>query len=82
MDYDTFINKGLRNQMLKDYTKIRCHMIFKVKYDGRHKAGGHLTQPAIESVYSGVASICRIHLILLIVKLNDLTIYQADVGNA
>ena len=39
-------------------------------------------QPAIESVYSGVVSICSIHLILLVTELNDLTIYQAYVRNA
>ena len=43
--------------------------------------GGHLTQPAIESVYSGVVSIHSIHLILLIAELNDLEIYHANVGN-
>ena len=61
-------------------------MIFTVKHDGQHKArfvaGGHLTQPAIESVHSGIVFIHSIHLILLIAKLNDLEIYQADVGNA
>ena len=52
MDYDTFVNKGLRNQIPKNYTKIRCCMIFTVKHDGSHKArfvaGGHLTQPVRE----------------------------------
>ena len=47
--------------MPNDYTKIRCHMIFTVKHDGQHKARfvtGNLIQPAIESVFSGVVSIC------------------------
>ena len=39
---------------------------------------GHSTQPAIESVYSEVP-IHNIHLILLMPKLYDLTIYQAAV---
>ena len=86
MDYDTFIDEGLRKQTLNDYTRIRCHVIFTVRHNGQHKArfvtGGHLTQPAIESVYSGVVSIYSIHQILLIAELNDLTIYQANVGNA
>ena len=60
-------------------------MIFTVKHNGWPKssfvAGGHLTQPAIESVYSGVVSIGSICLILLSTKLNDLKIYQAIVGN-
>ena len=86
MDYDTFIDKGLRQHMSNDYTKITCHTMFTVKHNGQHKArfitSGHLTQPAIESVYSGIVSIQSIHLILLITELNDLTIYQADVRNA
>ena len=61
-------------------------MIFTVKHDGQHKArfaaAGHLTQPTIESVYSGVVSIHSIVLLLLIAKINDLEIYQADVGSA
>ena len=43
------------------YQKIRVHLIFAVKHDGRHKArlvaGGHLTPDPIESIYSGVVSI-------------------------
>ena len=57
-----------------------------VKHDGQHKArfvtGGHLAQPAIESVYSGIVSIHSIGLILFVDKLKDLSINQADVGNA
>ena len=34
MDYDTFINKDLRNQIPNNYTEIRCHMIFAVKNNG------------------------------------------------
>ena len=34
IDYDTFFNEGLRNQMPNDYTKTRCHMSFTVKHNG------------------------------------------------
>ena len=38
------------------YQKIRVHLIFAVKYDGRHKArlvaDGHLTPEPVESIYS------------------------------
>ena len=38
------------------YQKIRAHLIFAVKYDGRHKArlvaDGHLTPEPAESIYS------------------------------
>ena len=37
------------------YQKIRVHLIFAVKYDGRHKArlvaDGHLTPEPVESIY-------------------------------
>ena len=54
-------------------------MTFTVKHNGCHKArflaGGHLTQPAIESLYSGVVSIYSICVFLLIAKLIDLETY-------
>ena len=85
MDYDTFYDKGPIKQIPSDYTKIQYNMIIAVKHDGHHKArsvaGAHLTQMAIESVYSGVVSICCICLIPLIAELNDIEIYQADVRN-
>ena len=38
------------------YQKIRGHLVFAVKYDGRHKArlvaDGHLTPETVESIYS------------------------------
>ena len=34
INYDTFIDKDLRNQMPNNYTKIRCHMTFIAKHDG------------------------------------------------
>ena len=42
----------------KGYHKIKEHIEFAVKFDGRHKAGlvvdGHLTPEPIENIYSGV----------------------------
>ena len=37
-DYNTFIDKGLKQHMSNDYTKIRCCVIFTVKHNGQHKA--------------------------------------------
>ena len=58
------------------YQKIRVHLIFAVKHDGRHKArlvaGGHLTLDPIESIYSGVVSIRSLRLIIFLAKLNNL----------
>ena len=40
------------------YQNIRVHLIFAVKYDGRHKArlvaDGHMTPDFVESIYSGL----------------------------
>ena len=42
----------------KGHQKIRVHLVFAVKHDGRHKArlvaDGHLTPEHVESIYSGV----------------------------
>ena len=68
------------------YQKIRVHLIFAVKHDGRHKArlvaGGHLTPDPIESIYSGVVSIRSHRLVIFLAKLNNLEVWVADIGNA
>ena len=60
------------------YQKIRVHLIFAVKHGGRHKArlvaGGHLTPDPIESIYSGVASIRSLRLVIFLAKLNNLEV--------
>ena len=42
----------------KGYHRIKVHLVFAVKFDGRHKArlvtDGHLTPEPIENIYSGV----------------------------
>ena len=68
------------------YQKIRVHLIFAVKHDGRHKArlvaGGHLTPDPIESIYSGISSIRSLRLVIFLAKLNNLEVWGADIGNA
>ena len=62
------------------------HLVFDVKYDLRQKAclvaGGHLTDPSKEDVYSGVVSLRSIRICMLLAKLNDLKIVTANVDNA
>ena len=45
----------------KDYHRIKIHLVFAVKFDGRHKArlvvDGHLAPVPIENIYSGVVSL-------------------------
>ena len=61
IEYETFEDKGKGAKVLMDYKLIRCHFVFDVKHDGRHKAryvaGGHLTDPLLDSVYTGVLSL-------------------------
>ena len=57
-----------------------------MKHDGRYKsrlvAGGHLTDTPTESVYSGVVSLRGVRIVIFLAELNDLGIWQTDVGNA
>jgi hypothetical protein len=86
LEYQTFIDKGKGSEAPVGYKKIRCHMVYDVKHDGRHKArlvaGGHLTDPNTESVYSGVVSLRGIRLVVFLAELNALELWGADVGNA
>ena len=68
------------------FKKIRVHLVFAVKHDGRHKsrlvADGHLTDVPLESVYAGVVSIRGLRICILISELNDMAAYSTDIGNA
>ena len=61
------------------YHKIRVHLIFVVKYDGRHKArlvaDGHLTPEHVESIYSVVVSLRNLRLVIFLGKLNNLELW-------
>ena len=62
------------------------HLIYAVKYDGRHKVGlvadGHLTPEPVESIYSGVISLRNLKLGIFLGKPNNLESWGADIGNA
>jgi hypothetical protein len=85
-EYGTFQDLGKDGDAPSGYKKIRGHMVYDVKHDGRHKAryvaGGHLTDPNEESVYSGVVSLRGIRLVVFLAELNHLKLWGADVGNA
>ena len=87
-EYDTFIDKGHHTKVAPPvgYKKIRVHLIFDVKHDGRHKArlvaDGHLTEVPLDSVYSGVVSIRGFRLTLFLSELNQLELWSTDIGNA
>ncbi len=86
IDYKTFEDKGVGYRPGPDYKKIRVHLVYAVKHDGRHKArlvaGGHLTETPIDSVYSSVVSLRGIRYLTFIAELNDLEVWCTDIGNA
>jgi Reverse transcriptase (RNA-dependent DNA polymerase) len=83
-DYSTF--KDVGKAVPDGYKKIRVHLVYDVKHDGRHKArlvaDGHLTDIPLESVYSGVVSLRGIRLLTFISELNGLDLWATDIGNA
>jgi hypothetical protein len=94
-EYDTFKDHGravynekghVQNTPGPDYKRIRVHMVYDVKHDGRHKArlvaDGNLTQVPVEAVYSGVVSLRGLRMVTFLSQLNDLELWGADVGNA
>ena len=68
------------------YHRIKVHLVFAVKFDGRHKArlvaDGHLTPEPIENIYSGAVSLRNLRLMIFLGKLNHLDLWGADIGNA
>src|SRR5574339_467149 len=68
------------------YKLIPYHCIYDVKFDGRRKcrlvAGGHMTDPSSEEVFSGVVSMETVRTCFVIAKLNNLEVVAGDVGNA
>ena len=85
-EYDTFTDYGYHGTPPSGYKKIRVHLVFDVKHDGRHKgrlvADGHLTDVPLESVYSGVVSLRGIRLMAFLAELNHLDTWSTDIGNA
>ena len=64
----------------KGYHRIKVHLVFAVKFDGRHKArlvaDGHLTPEPIENIYSGVVSLRNPRLVIFLGKLNNLPYFS------
>ena len=85
-EYDTFSDLGLNALTPDGYKKIPCHMIYDVKWDGRHKArfvaGGHRTDTPVESTYSAVVSLLGVRMITFLSELNEMELWNTDIGNA
>ncbi len=85
-EYNTFRNMGRGAKPPRDHQRIRVHFVFDVKHDLRCKsrlvAGGHMTAPPKDSVYSGVVTLRSLRLCMFLGELNGLNVDAADVGNA
>ena len=84
--YNTFKDMGKGVAPPQGYQRINVHLIFDVKptlaRKARLVAGGHMTEPPKESVYSGVVSLRSLRLICFLAELNNLELMSADIGNA
>ena len=86
-EYETFNDLGHKSKAKAPpgYKRIRVHLIFDVKHDGRHKArlvaDGHLTDVPTELVYSGVVSLRSFRLVTFAAELNGLLFWATDIGN-
>jgi Reverse transcriptase (RNA-dependent DNA polymerase) len=87
-EYTTFIDKGHHTKVNppSGFKKIRVHLVFDVKHNGRHKArlvaDGHLKDIPLDSVYSGVMSLQGFRIVQFLAELNDLQLWATDIGNA
>ena len=88
MEYDTFEDRGHQrsNKTPPGYKYVPIHMVYPVKHDEQKKsrfvAGGHLTGDPGESVYSIVVSLRGVRIVIFLGELNNLKIWQTDIGNA
>ena len=85
-EYEIFLNLGHNVTPGGNYKLIKVHIIYAVKHDGRHRArnvgNGNLTAIPINSVYSGVVSLCDLNFLIFIAKLNELDVWSTDIGSA
>ena len=85
-EYETFIDLGVTDTPPPGSKKIRVHLIYDIKHDGRHKArlvaDGHITDIPLTSVYSGVVSLRGLRIVVFLAELNNLQLWGTDIGNA
>src|SRR5687768_1762763 len=84
--HDTFVVFEDGQHILPGYKQIPYHCIYDAKFDGRKKsrlvAGGHMTDPPDEEIFSGVVSMETVRICFTIAKLNELEVCAGDIGNA
>src|SRR5687767_12885164 len=84
--HETFIVLEEHQHVPYGYKRIPYHCIYDAKFDGRRKcrlvAGGHMTDPPTEDIFSGVVSMETVRICFTIAKLNGLDVCAGDIGNA
>ena len=74
--YNVFEDRGITTTIPDGYKKIKVHLIYDVKHNGRHRAqlvaDGHLTDLPAESVYSGVVSLRGLCMLIFLAEHNGL----------
>ncbi len=84
-EYETFCDLH-GTPIPPEYQCIPYHLVFDVKFDLRRKArlvaGGHMTSPPKEDIYSGFVGMETIRLGFLLASMNNLDVCAADIGNA
>ena len=84
--YKSFHNIGVGVSPGPDFKKIKVKFVFDCKADGFRKAclvaQGDMTPEPDESVYSSVATLCSLHIVVFLAELNALNLMQGDIGNA
>src|SRR5688500_18364215 len=82
--HETFIVLEEHQHVPYGYKRIPYHCIYNAKFDGRHKcnlvAGGHMTDPPTEDIFSGVVSMETVRICFTIAKLNGLDVCAGDIG--
>ena len=86
LEYETFRILEDEEPMPEGYKYIPYHCIYDVKFDGRRKcrlvAGGHMTDPSSDEIFSGVVSMETVRIAFVLAKLNELDVCAGDIGNA
>ena len=84
--YKSFHNIGIGVSPGTDFKKIKVKFVFDCKVDGCRKghlvAWGDMTPEPEELVYSSVATLCSLCIIIFLAELNGLNLMQGDIRNA
>jgi hypothetical protein len=85
LGYSVFNDTGLHAPGPENHKRINVHFVYAVKHDGCYKAhlvaGGHLTDTPIDSVYSSVATLQGVRMVMFLAALNSLNFWSTDIGN-